>query len=106
MSHSVRYGRLDAVHDRNCRWSNYVRNDSADDTVVTVSRGVSGLVTGGGNILLTSSAGRLAGDVGTKNNFGFNIKTEKNGTKGNINVLVRRLESDGILHTYQIKGND
>jgi hypothetical protein len=54
---------------------------------------------------LTNSGGLNAGDAGTKNNFGFNIKNERNGPKGNINVIVRRMEADGILHVYQIKGN-
>jgi hypothetical protein len=64
-----------------------------------------GLISGGGHIVLTDPAGQRAGDVGSKTNFGFNIKNEKNGPKGNVNILVRRTESDGILHTYQIKGN-
>ena len=83
----------------------YVRNSSEDNTVVTVAKPVPGVVSGGGNLLLTDSAGLKAGDDGTKNNFGFNIRNERNGPKGTINILLRRTESDGILHTYQIKGN-
>ncbi|MBA3335394.1 MAG: tandem-95 repeat protein, partial [Acidobacteria bacterium] len=83
----------------------YTRNDAADNTVVTVSKPIAGVVSGGGYLLLTSSGGQRAGDAGTKNNFGFNIKNDRNGPKGNINVIVRRMESDGILHAYQIKGN-
>jgi hypothetical protein len=83
----------------------YTRNDSADNTLITVSKPIPGVVSGGGYLLLTDSDGQRAGDDGTKNNFGFNIKNDRNGPKGNINVIVRRMESDGILHSYQIKGN-
>jgi hypothetical protein len=44
--------------------------------------------------------------VGSKNNFGFNVKYNKGGTnlQGNINTIFRRTEN-GIVRTYQIKGN-
>ena len=84
----------------------YMRDASADNTVVTVSKPITGLVTGGGFLVLTDSGGLRAGDDGTKNNFGFNIRNDpKQGPKGNINTILRRLESDGIVHVYQIKGN-
>jgi hypothetical protein len=83
----------------------YTRNNAADNTVITVSKPIPGVISGGGNLLLTDSGGQRAGDAGTKNNFGFNIKNDRNGPKGNINVIVRQMESDGILHVYQIKGN-
>src|SRR2546427_5739726 len=56
---------------------------------------------------MQNSAGTIAGDPGTKNNFGFNVKYNKSGTslQGNLNTIVRRKESDGIQHVYQIKGN-
>ena len=59
-----------------------------------------------GYIVLSNSAGLKAGDAGTKNHFGFNVKYNKQGTnlQGNINTIVRRTEADG-LHVYQIKGN-
>jgi hypothetical protein len=55
---------------------------------------------------LTNSNGLKAGDAGSRNNFGFNIKYNKSGTnlQGNINVIIRRTEG-GVVHTYQIKGN-
>jgi hypothetical protein len=83
----------------------YTRNNSDDNTIVAVSKPIAGVISGGGYLLLTNSGGLNAGDAGTKNNFGFNIKNERNGPKGNINVIVRRMEADGILHVYQIKGN-
>jgi hypothetical protein len=57
--------------------------------------------------VLTSSSGIKAGDAGKKNNFGFNVKYNKQGTnlQGNMNTIIRRTESDGVLHVYQIKGN-
>jgi len=63
-------------------------------------------ITGGGYLVLTNSNGLKAGDPGTKNNFGFNIKYNKGCTnlQGTINTIVRRMEG-GVLHVYQVKGN-
>jgi hypothetical protein len=85
----------------------YTRKDSTDDTVVTISQVGAGMITGGGYVALTNSGGTIAGNPGTKNNFGFNVKYNKSGTnlQGNLNTIVRRKESDGIQHVYQIKGN-
>src|SRR3989440_10148755 len=65
------------------------------------------MITGGGYLVMQNSAGTIAGDPGTNDNFGFNVKYNKAGTnlQGNINSIVRRKESDGIQHVYQIKGN-
>ena len=59
-----------------------------------------GKVTGGGYIILSKSAGERKGDVGSRNNFGFNVKYNKGGTnpQGHANVIWR---SGG--HTYQVK---
>ena len=64
-------------------------------------------ITGGGYLLLADSAGQIAGDDGTKANFGFNVKYNKSGKNlnGKVTILVRRLETDGIIHVYQIKSN-
>jgi len=84
----------------------YTRNASTDNTVVTISQVGAGMITGGGVLVMQNSAGTIAGDLGTKDNFGFNVKYNKNGNlQGNINTIVRRKESDGIQHVYQIKGN-
>jgi hypothetical protein len=86
----------------------YTRNASAEDTLVTVSKPyTAGFITGGGYLTLTSSAGLKAGDVGSKDNFGFNVKFNKTGKnlQGTINTIIHRTESDGIVHVYQIKGN-
>jgi hypothetical protein len=86
----------------------YTRYASVDDTVVTVSKPLtSNFITGGGYLVLTNSAGLKAGTTGTKNNFGFSVKYNKTGTnlQGKINTIIRRLEADGIVHVYQIKGN-
>ncbi|MGI8997786.1 MAG: hypothetical protein ACR2GW_14075, partial [Pyrinomonadaceae bacterium] len=85
----------------------YARNAEEDNTVVTVSKAIPGMITGGGYLVLTNSAGLKAGTADMKNNFGFNVKNDsKNASpKGNINAIIRRMESDGILHVYQIKGN-
>jgi hypothetical protein len=75
--------------------------------VVTVSKPLNDFITGGGYLVLAQSAGLKAGDVGSKNNFGFNVKYNHSGSnlQGKINIIIRRTESDGVLHVYQIKGN-
>ncbi|PYL38624.1 MAG: hypothetical protein DMF34_06310 [Verrucomicrobia bacterium] len=78
----------------------YTRNASADDTIVTVSLVTPGSINGGGYLVMQSSAGLYPGGLGTKNNFGFNVKNTKTGVKGNINTIVR---NNGRV--YQIKGN-
>jgi len=78
-----------------------------DTVVVTVSKPIgTNFITGGGYVVLSNSAGQLAGDAGTKTNFGFNVKYNKGGTnlQGNINIIFRRMEG-GVLRVYQIKGN-
>tara|TARA_R110000868_G_scaffold11389_3_gene55910 strand:- start:73247 stop:76888 length:3642 start_codon:yes stop_codon:yes gene_type:complete len=85
----------------------YIRNNSDDNTVITVSKPLNDFITGGGYMILKNSNGQLAGDAGRKNNFGFNVKYNKSGKnlQGNINSIFRRTEADGKLHVYQIKGN-
>jgi hypothetical protein len=78
----------------------YTRNSSTDDTVITVSKPLSGFITGGGYLMLSRSTGQVPGDAGTKANFGFNVKYTKSGTnlQGHVNIIVR---NGG--HVYQIK---
>jgi hypothetical protein len=85
----------------------YARNSTSDNVVVTVSKPLNNFVTGGGFLMLESSAGTLAGDPGTKSNFSVNVKFNPSGNKpkGKVHFLVRRVEADGILHTYRIKSN-
>jgi hypothetical protein len=81
----------------------YHRNNPADDSILTVSRALtSSFITGGGNLLLSDSNGLLAGDSGSRNSFGFNVKYNRSGRnlQGRINTLVI---SGGRV--YQIKGN-
>jgi Secretion system C-terminal sorting domain len=85
----------------------YCRNSSDDNTVVTVAKPLGDLfISGGGYLVLTSSAGIKAGTAGTKNNFGFNVKYNKARTnlQGNINAIVRKMEG-GVMRVYQVKGN-
>lgn len=84
----------------------YLRNNSDDNTVITVYKPNGDFITGGGFILPDNSAGVYASTDGLKTNFGFNVKYTRNGKKlkGHMNIIFRRLESDGI-RTYQIKGN-
>jgi hypothetical protein len=86
----------------------YTRNSSEDNTEVTLSKPLSTyFITGGGYLVLQSSAGLKAGDPGSKANFGFNVKYNKGGKnlQGKLNLIVRRTEADGKVHVYQIKSN-
>jgi hypothetical protein len=77
--------------------------------MVTVSKPLaSQFITGGGYLKLTDkTAGLYAGDIGSKNNFGFNVKYNSKGTnlQGRINTIIRRTVS-GVQRRYQIKGNN
>jgi hypothetical protein len=84
----------------------YTRNTWNDAVTADVYQNVSQSITGGGYLVLTQTAGQKAGDVGSKANFGFNIKFNNGGNlQGNANIMVRRTESDGTVHVYQIKSN-
>lgn len=79
----------------------YESDSSADDVVVTVSKPLSpGFVTGGGYLKLSNSIGQLEGAVGSKCNFGFNVKNVKKNLQGRLNIILR---SGGRV--YQFKGN-
>jgi hypothetical protein len=85
----------------------YYRNNTADNTVVTVYKPVGDFITGGGHVVPDRSVGTYKSDANSKTNFGFNVKYNKKGAslQGNMNVIFRRTETDGLLHTYQIKAN-
>ncbi len=58
----------------------YVRNNSADDTLITVAKPVPGSINGGGYLVNSSTASRsYKPDVGLKTNFGLNGKFNKTG---------------------------
>jgi hypothetical protein len=81
----------------------YTRNSTADDALVTVSRAIgTNFITGGGYLLAANSAGLKAASPGSRINFGFNVKFNKNRTnlQGRINAIVR---NGG--RTYQVKSN-
>jgi len=81
----------------------YTRNSTEDDALVTVSRAIgTNFITGGGYLLAANSAGLKAASPGSRINFGFNVKFNKNRTnlQGRINAIVR---NGG--RTYQVKSN-
>jgi hypothetical protein len=88
---------------------NYIRNSADDNTIVTVAQPLSSqFITGGGYLVLTSATkGIKAGDVGSKNNFGFSVKYNQKGTnlQGKVNAIIRRTEG-GIRHEYQVKATN
>lgn len=70
-------------------------------TVLSISRSsLNEFITGGGNIIPTSSNGQYASDAGLKMNFGYNVKYNKANTKlqGSMNLIFRRGDK-----VYQIK---
>jgi hypothetical protein len=89
---------IGVVVDNNGSAGNYIGSSQA---VLSVSRSsLTEFITGGGDVIPTSSNGQYASDAGRKLNFGFNVKYNKSGTnlQGNMNVVFRR---GGRL--YQIK---
>ncbi len=70
----------------------YTDTTNGATTVVEVARGGTGFITGGGYLILSNPAGSGAGDVGSRNNFGFNVKYNKSGTnlQGHLNTIIRR----------------
>ena len=85
----------------------YQRSSTEDDVVVNVYRNEGEFITGGGYVIIENSMGDYAANLGSRMNFGFNVKFNKKGTnlQGKVNVILRRTESDGLLHVYQIKSN-
>src|SRR5260370_10383592 len=58
----------------------YTRNSSADYTVITVALPIgTGFITGGGYLVMQAPAGQFAGNVGSNENFGFNVHANHNG---------------------------
>lgn len=86
---------------------NYGRNLSTDNVVITIVRAIGGkYLAGAGNLVLTAPQGSLAGDVGSRNDFGFFVRynAARTVTAGSFNTIFRRTETDGIEHVYQMKG--
>jgi hypothetical protein len=88
----------------------YTRAATPGDAELTVSLPwATQFITGGGYLKLSGntagpySAGTYAGDLGSKTNFGFNVKYNSKGTnlQGRVNIIIRR---NGKI--YQIKGNN
>jgi hypothetical protein len=95
-----------ATYDVGTVVGNYYLRDSGDDDVeIMISKPGNQFATGGGFIVLNASFGTHAGDIGSNCNFGFNAKFKgvKKLVSGEVNINVRRTETDG-LHQYQIKG--
>jgi hypothetical protein len=75
--------------------------------VINVYRNEGEFITGGGYIVLSENAiGEYSGDVGSKMNFGFNIKYNKKGTnlQGKLKGFIRQTKDDG-RHVYKIQTN-
>ena len=87
--------------------------DALSQTIVTVSKPVTGgFITGGSNFTNSNSSGYIKGASGLNTDFQFDIQYTKSGTnpKGKVTVMVRSYyDRNGILdsklHTYFIKTN-
>lgn len=80
----------------------YLRNATAEDTVVSISKPGTNFLTGGGYFINKATSGLYAGDAGAKTNFGLNIKFNNKLTnlQGRATIMVRM---NG--HVYQIRSN-
>jgi hypothetical protein len=91
---------LDA-HTIDIAISGYYNGETKGAAVVEVAQPDGNFITGGGYLTMADSYGTFAGTVGSKMNFGFNVKYNK-GTKpqpqGHVNIIVR---AGGKL--YQVK---
>lgn len=82
----------------------YTRNDSGENTLVTISKPIgTNFITGGGYLINALSNGQYAGLAGFRTNFGFNVKYNNSGKnlQGNVNAIVRGAGG----RVYQVKGN-
>jgi hypothetical protein len=104
-THSFTAGTDSNQYDVGIKVRGYYVRAAAEDALLTVSLPLATqFITGGGYLKLTDkTSGSLAGDVGSKTNFGFNVKYNNKGTnlQGRVNVIIRRAG-----HVYQVKGNN
>ncbi len=85
--------------------NNYYTTGTAGAAVVgtvEVAQPNGTFITGGGYLMESNSAGSYAASGGTRTNFGFNVKYNKNGSnpQGHVNIIFRRAG-----RVYQIKSN-
>ena len=81
--------------------SGYYRGDTIGAAVVEVAQPDGNFITGGGYLTMGDSYGTYAGTIGSKMNFGFNVKYNKGSRpqpQWHVNIIVR---SGGKI--YQIK---
>ena len=78
----------------------YTRNSETDDDVIVIYQSsLTEFMTGGGYVTISSPGGTIPAEIGTKNNFGFNVKYNKKGKpQGHVNIIYRN--GDNV---YQIK---
>jgi hypothetical protein len=77
-----------------------------EKSVITVYKPTGDFITGGGYIVNAMPEGLMKADVGSKTNFGFNVKLNKTGKnlQGNLNFVFRRKVGTAVK-TYQVKTN-
>ena len=90
--------------------SDHYKGADAGPTPVTLALPGQDFVTGGGNLVLTNSAGTYAGTLNSKMNFGFAMKWNKSGKnlQGQINIVFRKWQlynGEWQWRVYQAKSN-
>src|SRR5439155_2801787 len=88
----------------------YTRDSSFDNALITVAKPLTYSIAGGGYLVNKKSAGFLAGEIGLRTHFGFNVKFNKGGgsPQGQVNFLVRSYQlpngtRDNKPHLYQVR---
>ena len=82
--------------------SDYYRGGLLEQAVIEVARPDGSFITGGGYTIITTPGGSYGADVGSRVNYGFNVKYNKNNKnlQGHANIIFRK---GGRV--YQIKAN-
>jgi hypothetical protein len=84
----------------------YIRDEEADNVIVTIYQPNGDFITGGGYITTTKCVGSMKGDDNSRTHFGFNVKFTRKGTnlQGSLNFIFRRTVGN-VQHVYQVKSN-
>jgi hypothetical protein len=82
--------------------SDYTRNSSDDDVTVTVAQPINGMITGGGHLINTSSAGEYAGGMSS---LSTNVRegTASFMSKANLTDITDPLEPETLLGNLDLQ---
>ncbi|MDP9373011.1 MAG: Ig-like domain repeat protein, partial [Chloroflexota bacterium] len=81
----------------------YLRDDAADNTIVTVARATEGsAITGGGYLVESASAGPYQGADGSNLNVGFTAINSRNGDAPQGSVTIQVRAGDRLYHIKSV----